>query len=258
MSWERLLSPQRTRQPFLWSSVTVRNLADALLRFYIHAHHGCVIVIAVDVYHKQVSWSRLSMLALGWAHPLVLHIVLSWTSRAMMPVLAVSGSCSKDDVLFSGDYSVFFVVYIYIYHNILILDSLLACHSFAFLPGKQWIRQFDARVVRKNVSSLPTQVHGVQTVGLWQRAASWDWAKCATWALNPCWVLKYLEISFQNGFVICRKRVKVMAGVFDSEEITCGRTCLTLLSVCKMEHLWAPPKHQVRSRVKSAGKGIGI
>lgn len=55
----------------------------------------------------------------------------------MMPVLAVSGSCSKDDVLFSGDYSVFFVVYIYIYHNILILDSLLACHSFAFLPGKQ-------------------------------------------------------------------------------------------------------------------------
>jgi len=54
------------------------------------------------------------MLALGWAHPLVLHIVLSWTSRAMMPVLAVSGSCSKDDVLFSGDYSVFFVVYIYI------------------------------------------------------------------------------------------------------------------------------------------------
>ena len=114
MSWERLLSPQRTRQPFLWSSVTVRNLADALLRFYIHAHHGCVIVIAVDVYHKQVSWSRLSMLALGWAHPLVLHIVLSWTSRAMMPVLAVSGSCSKDDVLFSGDYSVFFVVYIYI------------------------------------------------------------------------------------------------------------------------------------------------
>ena len=32
-----------------------------------------------------------------------------------------------------------------------------------------------------------------------------------------------------------------MAGVFDSEEITCGRTCLTLLLVCKMEHLRAPP-----------------
>ena len=54
------------------------------------------------------------MLALGWVHPHVLHIVLSWTSRAMMPVLAVPGSCSKDDVFFffffSGGYSDSYIV----------------------------------------------------------------------------------------------------------------------------------------------------